>query len=197
MADAPVGITFMPSAEAAANGPRQAGIEGTSGSDLAQAFKILSLHLPRVLGASAIAPKTLLTSPGAAGVAAPSGVNPYSAVFQALLQSMGAGSPMGGSADAGSAGMPTGGDSGSMDVASLASLFAGMGASGGSSSSQDMGQSGYGGLLPSDTSADIPAPRLIPGHDYKDPVGLPWQQTNAAYNAPYVPEPQNPDTQYF
>ncbi len=190
MADAPVGITFMPSAEAAANGPRQAGIEGTGGSDLAQAFKILSLHLPRVLGASAIAPKTLLTSPGSAGVAAPSGVNPYSAVFQALLQSMGAGSP-----DAGSGGMSTGGDSGSMDVTSLASLFAGMG--GGGSSSPDMGQSGYGGMLPSDTSADIPAPRLIPGHNYIDPPPN-WAQTNAAYNAPVADAPYtNPDTQYI
>lgn len=108
MADSPIGVTFMPTADAAANGPRQAGIEGAGTSDLAQAFKILSLHLPSVLGAPAIAPKRLLTSQGSAGVAAPAAANPYSAVFQALLQSMGAGGgndPM--AASAPSAAAPT------------------------------------------------------------------------------------------
>jgi hypothetical protein len=98
MADQSIGITFLPTADAAANGPRQAGIEGPGGSDLAAAFKILSLHLPRVLGASAIAPKRVLTGQGSAGLPS-AGMNPYAAVFQSLLQSYGMG---GGSASTGS-----------------------------------------------------------------------------------------------
>lgn len=98
MAEQPIGITFLPSADAAANGPRQAGIEGQGGSDLTQAFKILSLHLPRVLGAAAIAPKRLLTSPGAAGLAPAGGggSNPYSAVFESLLRQLTGGGMSGG-----------------------------------------------------------------------------------------------------
>lgn len=122
MANSPLGITFMPSADAAAAGPRQASIEGgPGGSDLAAAFKILSLHLPRVLGASAIAPKRLLTSPGSAGVQG-GGSNPYSAVFQSLLQSMNnpsLSSIYGGSLD----------DSGSIGLGSLGGLSADSGGS--------------------------------------------------------------------
>lgn len=143
MAQTPIGITFLPSADAAANGPRQAGIEGQGGSDLTQAFKILSLHLPRVLGAAAIAPKRLLTSPGAAGLALAGGgsgasMNPYSAVFESLLRQLtgGAMSPGGG------------------DVASLSSLF-GAGGGGG-----DLG--GSGGASES-LSSGIPAPNVTPG----------------------------------
>lgn len=89
MAD-PIGISFMPTADASANGPRQAGIEGQGGSDLAQAFKILNLHLPRVLGAAAIAPKRLLTSQGS-GAFTGGGGSPYAQIFQALLQSIAGG----------------------------------------------------------------------------------------------------------
>jgi hypothetical protein len=103
MADSPLGITFMPTADAAANGPKQASIEGQGGNtDLAAAFKILSLHLPRVLGASAIAPKRLLTSGGSSAVATPAGSSPYAAVFQSLLQSMAGGGSSGGGPDLGS-----------------------------------------------------------------------------------------------
>lgn len=89
MVNQPVGITFMPSADNAAQGPQQAGLEGPGGSDLAQAFKILSLHLPRVLGAQSLAPKRLLNAQGSAAL--PSGFNPQAAVIQALLQAMSGG----------------------------------------------------------------------------------------------------------
>ena len=86
----PIGVTFIPSADNAAQGPQRGSLEGPGGSDLAQAFKILSLHLPRVLGAQSLAPKRLLTSPGSAAL--PSGFNPQAAVIQALLQAMAGGS---------------------------------------------------------------------------------------------------------
>lgn len=146
MAEQPIGITFMPSAEAAANGPRQAGVEGQGGSDLTQAFKILSLHLPRVLGAAAIAPKRLLTSQGAAGVPGqPSGgFNPYAAVFESLLQSL------------------TGGGGGG-DVSSLASLLGG----GGGTTGPDLDLGGGGGASGGADrgSRGAPAPAIVPGSD--------------------------------
>lgn len=162
MAQTPIGITFLPSADAAANGPRQAGIEGQGGSDLTQAFKILSLHLPRVLGAAAIAPKRLLTSPGAAGVALAGGgsgasMNPYSAVFESLLRQL-----------TGGAMNPGGGD-----VASLSSLFGGSldSSGGGGGGSTDTGASGlYGGVAPSVTPGDT-GPKA--GEIYNAPVDNP------------------------
>lgn len=75
----PIGITFMPTADAQAEGPRRGQMEG----DLQQAFKILSLNLPRVQGARALAPQRLLESPGASGFP---GTNPHAAVFEALLK---------------------------------------------------------------------------------------------------------------
>lgn len=98
MADAPIGISFIPSAQnQAQQGPRQAGLEG----DLSQAFKILSLRLPTTVGAASPVPQALLTSPGAAGVTGmpstagtPSGpYDPMAAVFTALLRSMAGGGP--------------------------------------------------------------------------------------------------------
>lgn len=77
-----IGITFIPSDENQALGPKRGNLEG----DLGQAFKILSLRLPRVQGARAIAPPTLLNSPGSAGVAG--GGNPQAAVFLALLHAV-------------------------------------------------------------------------------------------------------------
>lgn len=79
MADAPIGISFIPSADQAANGPQQGNLEG----DLSQAFKILSLRLPRILGARAPASSTLLNGGGSAAL--PNGGNPYAAVIHALL----------------------------------------------------------------------------------------------------------------
>lgn len=77
-----IGITFLPSDEQASLGPRQGNLEG----DLGQAFKILSLRLPRVMGARSITPQSNLTAPGSAGVS-----NPYAAAFQALLRTMAGG----------------------------------------------------------------------------------------------------------
>lgn len=100
VADAPIGISFIPSAQnQAQQGPRQAGLEG----DLSQAFKILSLRLPTTVGAASPVPQALLTNPGASGLpsAGPSApYDPMAAVFTALLKSMAGGdlmAPMGGS----------------------------------------------------------------------------------------------------
>jgi hypothetical protein len=81
MIERPIGITFMPSAENAAEGPRRGQLEG----NLGEALKILSLRLPRVLGAKAIVPSALATprlplSPG---------FNPMAAAFQAMLGHLG------------------------------------------------------------------------------------------------------------
>lgn len=97
MANSPIGITFLPSEENAAQGPKRGNLEG----DLGQAFKILSLRLPRVQGAKAIAPPELLNAPGASGLAAPGapgapagGFNPLSTIFETLLKSMAGGGGM-------------------------------------------------------------------------------------------------------
>lgn len=97
MAD-PIGISFLPSTQNQAVGPQQGQMEG----DLASAFKILSLRLPRVLGAQSIAPSSLLNGQGSGGMMG--GFNPYSAVFDALLKAAGL---SGGSA--GAPGMVAGG----------------------------------------------------------------------------------------
>ena len=83
MANQPIGISFLPSAENQAQGPQRQGMEG-GGGDLAQAWKILSLQLPRVLGARSLAPKRLLTGAGSAGMQG----NPSAEVFKALLKAM-------------------------------------------------------------------------------------------------------------
>lgn len=98
----PIGVTFMPSAENQQMGGRQGAMEG-GGSDLAQAFKVLSLRLPQVLGARAPAPASLLNGAGSAGVAP--GQNSNSAMFQAILKAMLGGSM--GSPSSGSAPMST------------------------------------------------------------------------------------------
>lgn len=178
MADAPIGISFIPTADAAANGPRQAGIEGQGGSDLAQAFKILSLHLPRVLGAAAIAPKRLLNSPGSAGVASAGGFNPYSAVFQSLLQQLTGGAGMGGPG---------------ADVASLSSLFGGGGQT--SYGGDSGGSGGTGDYTPSST----PAPNVMPGDSGPKsgegaPLPMPTPTPTPSYPGGGTREPRDPTT---
>lgn len=86
----PIGISFMPSADNQQMGGRQSGME-SGGSDLAQAFKILSLHLPRVLGAGALSPRKLLEGGGSGAV--PGAFNPASAIFEAMLKAMNGGQP--------------------------------------------------------------------------------------------------------
>jgi hypothetical protein len=95
----PIGVTFIPSADNQAMGPQRGALEGPSGN-LGQAFKILNLHLPRVLGQGAPAPEGLLRSQGSAGVAG--GGDPYAAVFAALLKAMAGGA--GGTLPGGGAG---------------------------------------------------------------------------------------------
>lgn len=85
MPSQPIGISFIPSVENQAQGPQQNAMEG-GGSDLTQAWKVLSLQLPRVMGAQSLAPKRLLNGAGAAGVAG--GLDPHAAAFQALIQAM-------------------------------------------------------------------------------------------------------------
>lgn len=89
MATNPIGITFLPSDENQALGPKRGQMEG----DLGQAFKILSLRLrpPDVQGVHAIAPPDLLHSAGAAGMG---GMNPHAAIFDALLKAMSGGGGM-------------------------------------------------------------------------------------------------------
>lgn len=72
------GVSFAPTAENAMEGNRQGQLEG-----LPAAIKILSLHMPRFVGARGIAPDELLNGRGA------NGVDPFaSSVMQSLLQSL-------------------------------------------------------------------------------------------------------------
>lgn len=186
MAENPIGITFLPNAEAAANGPRQAGVEGQGGSDLTQAFKILSLHLPRVLGAAAIAPQRLLTSPGAAGVAASGapdgGFNPYSAVFASLLQQL-----------TGGAMAPGGGP------ASLSSLYGDPSAAAAGGGAGDPGAGGSGGSGGSGFST-VPPPNILPGSGVPRDVfggGPAPDPTTPMPSTPAAREPREPRNRYL
>jgi|SRR5579862_9536633 len=82
-----IGISFMPSAQGAMASPSapQAG----ANTDLAQAFKILSLRLPQFTGGQTITP--LAGTPGGTNTDALKSTNPYAAVFSALLQSLNGG----------------------------------------------------------------------------------------------------------
>jgi hypothetical protein len=91
VADAPIGISFIPSAQNQALGNQAAGRESTLGggpsSDLAAAYKILSLRLPTVVGATAPTPASNLTGGGASAVSSlPGGLSPHAALFTALLK---------------------------------------------------------------------------------------------------------------
>ncbi len=84
----PIGVSFLPSDENAAQGLQRGKVEG----DLGQAFKILSLRLPRVQGAPGITPQSNLQAPGSAGMG---GFNPQAAIFDAMIRAMsGGGAPM-------------------------------------------------------------------------------------------------------
>lgn len=90
MANGPIGISFLPSQENQATGLKQGQMEG----DLGEAFKILSLRLPRVVGAKAPTPGGNLSGMGASGLsglssgAEGSGFNPNAALFEALIKAM-------------------------------------------------------------------------------------------------------------
>lgn len=74
-------ISFMPSAENQAMGPLRGHTEG-----LQQAIRLLSLRLPKVVGAKAIADPSLLSGGGSAAFGG--GFNPDSASMLALLKAM-------------------------------------------------------------------------------------------------------------
>lgn len=84
----PIGITFLPSEENAQMGPKRGNLEG----DLGEAFKILSLRLPRVQGSRTISPH-VQSGPGMAQ-GMPGGFNPQAAIFEAILKSMTGGGPL-------------------------------------------------------------------------------------------------------
>lgn len=118
MAGNDIGVTFIPSqANQQAQGPSQGSLEGDlsrgGSSDLGQAFKILSLQLPRVVspvapvspdlltpGVGRTAPPTAMKPPagnvpinGQPNVTQPpAAVDPMAAVFAALLRSLSGGS---------------------------------------------------------------------------------------------------------
>jgi hypothetical protein len=187
MANQPIGVTFMPSEDNQAMGPRNYAANGPAGGDLADAFKILSLRLPTVLGASALSSKRLLTSPGAAGVGG--GFNPSAAVFDALLRAM-TGNPAMASPQAdgggfGASGTPSQGPTSGVPPTDLASLF-GMPPNGGNASAGPAGApaSASPGLAPPMTwdvsggsSTRSPAPRVTPGDEDVRARPIPWDPT--------------------
>lgn len=75
--DSGVGINFAPTTDNAANGPRNAALSGVP-----QAIQVLSLALPRVLGAQSPVPGSLLTGQGGLG-------QPDAALLHALLKTLG------------------------------------------------------------------------------------------------------------
>jgi hypothetical protein len=82
-----LGINFAPTADNALDSRRASGLEG-----LPQAIKILSLHMPRLLGARAPV-NSALVNPGAG---AQGGIDPYvSALSQTLAKLIGGGMPTG------------------------------------------------------------------------------------------------------
>lgn len=92
MPNNPIGVTFMPSQDNQDLGPQQGALNGPGG-DLSEAFRILGLRLPRVLGPGAISSPRLLNGAGASAFG--SGTNPSAAVFEALLKAMTGGGSFG------------------------------------------------------------------------------------------------------
>lgn len=84
-ANSPIGVSFLPSEENQAEGQRRGALEG----DLGQAFKILSLRMPKQPSIRGIAPQSLLQAPGASGMAGgPGSFNPQSAIFESMIRAM-------------------------------------------------------------------------------------------------------------
>ena len=69
MANGPIGINFLPSQDAADQGQQRGNMEG----DLGEAFKVLSLRMPRVVGARSLTPGSNLSGAGASGLSGLSG----------------------------------------------------------------------------------------------------------------------------
>lgn len=68
-----MGVSFQPGASAIGQSKPQGGTQ--TGGGVQEAIKVLSLRLPRVVGAQAIAPQGLLNSPGSGGSRVDSVVN--------------------------------------------------------------------------------------------------------------------------
>lgn len=91
MATNAIGVSFLPSEDQQIMAPQPSAPAG----DLGQAFKILSLRLPRVQGAPGITPPSNLQAPGSSGLGG--GVNPHAAIFEAMIKAMlGGQAPMSG-----------------------------------------------------------------------------------------------------
>lgn len=91
MPGAPIGVTFVPSQENAAEAPRQGQLTG----NIQDAYRLLTLRLPRLLGAKAITPGSNLTAPGASGLPSSATfggqtgpVSPDAAILRAIFMSM-------------------------------------------------------------------------------------------------------------
>jgi hypothetical protein len=67
------GLAFQPGAEQ--NGNNGNGEKRASAAPVQEAVRLLSLRLPSVVGARALAPQTLLQSPGSAGLTGPGGMS--------------------------------------------------------------------------------------------------------------------------
>lgn len=91
MAGAPLGVTFIPSQEQAAQAPHQGALTG----NVQDAYRILSLQIPRTPGAKAITPTSNLTGAGSAGLPSSASVggetgslSPDAAILRAILKRM-------------------------------------------------------------------------------------------------------------
>lgn len=89
------GVSFAPTRDNAALGPRQGQLTGVP-----QAVQVLSLALPRVVGARPVAPPDLLTAKGGEGI------DPIASAIQTMLRTMRGQPPLGqpGSLPGGTAG---------------------------------------------------------------------------------------------
>lgn len=74
-----IGVNFQPGSDFSGQNKPQGGT--SNGGGIQEAIKVLSLRLPRVVGAQALSPQALLTSPGSGGSRVDSVVNQVLARF--------------------------------------------------------------------------------------------------------------------
>lgn len=172
----------MPSADQAAMGARQGQLEGVP----EQAMKILSLRLPRVLGARSLSPNSLMTSPGSAGVPGGQGLNPLAIVFRSILNSMTTGTPPTGPINTGGGFSGIGARPGGGPTGPLGPLGGGMG---GHPAGGSAGTFNPSGLNPSGLMGPT-APGIVP----KKKIGPPKVIPGNTGGAPNVETPTAPIT---
>lgn len=167
MAD-PFGLSFSPGA-GGANGQPQA---GQKPSPVQTAIQTLSLRIPRVAGASAFTPQSLLTSPGGSAL----GGDPNSAALLEHLRRLLFGGPsapsMAGPDQGPSQGQP------SNPLQSLAAMFGG-------AQGQPAGPSGRGAPPP----PGPPPPNVIPGSELPRDTEIPPPPPPPTPPTPMRPEP--------